>query len=297
MKFRSAIAGACALAVLSAVPVAQAQKRLDAYETAKEAYIYAFPMIAGYKAMYQFSVDKTSSQYKGGFNQIYNTAQVFTPKDTAIVTPNSDTPYSMIQMDLRAEPIVFCVPEIEKNRYYSVQLTDMYAFNYGYVGTRATGNGAGCYMIAGPGWSGEKPEGIAKAFASETQFGLVIFRTQLFNAADIDNVKKIQAGYKVMPLSMFLGKPAPPPAPPIDFPEFTDDAFKLKAFDYLNFLLQFAPEVAAEKDLRAKFATIGIVPGKPFAMPAVGEGKVATELGIKEGFEAIQKRRNETRQA
>ena len=293
MKFRSAIAGACALAVLSAVPVAQAQKRLDAYETAKEAYIYAFPMIAGYKAMYQFSVDKTSSQYKGGFNQIHNTAQVFTPKDTAIVTPNSDTPYSMIQMDLRAEPIVFCVPEIEKNRYYSVQLTDMYAFNYGYVGTRATGNGAGCYMIAGPGWSGEKPEGIAKAFASETQFGLVIFRTQLFNAADIDNVKKIQAGYKVMPLSMFLGKPAPPPAPPIDFPEFTDDAFKLKAFDYLNFLLQFAPEVAAEKDLRAKFATIGIVPGKPFAMPTVGEGKVATELGIKEGFEAIQKRRNE----
>ncbi len=293
MKFRSAVAGACALAVLSAVPVAQAQKRLDAYETAKEAYIYAFPMIAGYKAMYQFSVDKTSSQYKGGFNQIHNTAQVFTPKDTAIVTPNSDTPYSMIQMDLRAEPIVFCVPEIEKDRYYSVQLTDMYAFNYGYVGTRATGNGAGCYMIAGPGWSGEKPEGIAKAFASETQFGLVIFRTQLFNAADIDNVKKIQAGYKVMPLSMFLGKPAPPPAPPIDFPKFTDDAFKLKAFDYLNFLLQFAPEVPAEKDLRAKFATIGIVPGKPFTMPAVGEGKVATELGIKEGFEAIQKRRNE----
>ena len=151
MKFRSAIAGAGALAFLSAVPVAQAQKRLDAYETAKEAYIYAFPMIAGYKAMYQFSVDKTSSQYKGGFNQIHNTAQVFTPKDTAIVTPNSDTPYSMIQMDLRAEPIVFCVPEIEKGRYYSVQLTDMYAFNYGYVGTRATGNGAGCYMIAGPG--------------------------------------------------------------------------------------------------------------------------------------------------
>ena len=220
MKFRSAIAGACALAVLSAVPVAQAQKRLEAYETAKEAYIYAFPMIAGYKAMYQFSVDKTSSQYKGGFNQIYNTAQVFTPKDTAIVTPNSDTPYSMIQMDLRAEPIVFCVPEIEKNRYYSVQLTDMYAFNYGYVGTRATGNGAGCYMIAGPGWSGEKPEGIAKAFASETQFGLVIFRTQLFNAADIDNVKKIQAGYKVMPLSMFLGKPAPPPPRRSTFPSY-----------------------------------------------------------------------------
>ena len=119
-------------------------------ETAEEAYIYAFPMIAAYKAMYQFTIDKSSDQYKTGFNQIWNDAHVFTPKDTAIVTPNSDTPYSMLQADLRAEPIMLCVPEIEKDRYYSVQLCDMYSCNYGYIGSRATGNGAGCYMIAGP---------------------------------------------------------------------------------------------------------------------------------------------------
>jgi hypothetical protein len=90
---------------------------------------------------------------------------VFTPKDTAIVTPNSDTPYSMLQVDLRAEPIVFCVPKVEKGRYYSVQLTDMYSFNYGYVGSRATGNDASCYMIAGPDWKDENPAGIKKTFA------------------------------------------------------------------------------------------------------------------------------------
>ena len=65
-------------------------------ETAEEAYIYAFPMIAAYKAMYQFNIDKSSDQYKTGFNQIWNDAHVFTPKDTAIVTPNSDTPYSNV---------------------------------------------------------------------------------------------------------------------------------------------------------------------------------------------------------
>ena len=64
----------------------------------------------------------------------------------------------MVQADLRAEPIVLCVPEIEKDRYYSVQLCDMYSCTYGYTGSRATGNGAGCYMVAGPDWSGEKPE-------------------------------------------------------------------------------------------------------------------------------------------
>src|SRR6266436_488834 len=66
--------------------------RVEAYEISKQAYIYAFPMIAGYKAMNEFNIDKTNSQYKGPFNTIISAANVFTPKDTAIVTPNSDTP-------------------------------------------------------------------------------------------------------------------------------------------------------------------------------------------------------------
>ena len=107
-------------------------------------------MVMNYGVMYEYVIDKSSSQYKAPFNQIYNTARVFTPKDTAIVTPNSDTPYSFIWMDLRAEPLVFSVPEIEKGRYFSVQLFDLYTFNYGYIGSRATGNGAGMYLVAGP---------------------------------------------------------------------------------------------------------------------------------------------------
>ena len=74
----------------------------------KQAYIYGFPMIAAYKAMHEFNIDKRNEQYKGPFNTIVSDARVFTPKDTAIVTPNSDTPYSMLQADLRAEPMVVC---------------------------------------------------------------------------------------------------------------------------------------------------------------------------------------------
>src|SRR5215831_15311070 len=169
----------------------------------QKAYIYAFPMIANYKAMYEFFIDKSSSQYKGPFNTIISDSHVFTPKDTAVVTPNADTPYSMLQADLRAEPIVFCVPDIEKSRYYSVQLIDMYTFNYGYVGSRATGNDAGCYMVAGPNWKGETPKGIKKVFRSETPFSAAAYRTQLFGPSDIDNVRKVQAGYKVQILSQF----------------------------------------------------------------------------------------------
>src|SRR5208283_88431 len=78
-------------------PASEAVSHKDDYQ---QAYVYAFPMIAAYKAMYQFNIDKSNSQYKAGFNQIWNDSSVFTPKDTAIVTPNSDTPYSMLQVDL-----------------------------------------------------------------------------------------------------------------------------------------------------------------------------------------------------
>ena len=262
---------------------------------AEEAYIYGFPMVAGYKAMYEFNVDTTSPQYKTGFNQIWNDSKTFTPKDTAIVTPNSDTPYSMVQADLRAEPIVLCVPAVEKGRYYSVQLTDMYSFNYGYIGSRATGNDPGCYMIAGPDWSGETPPGIAKVFNSETQFSLVIYRTQLFNAADIDNVKKIQAGYTVQPLSAFLKQPAPAAAPAIDFPKFVgDDPFKTDFPAFLDFLLQFAPATgpsAADAPLREKLASIGIGPGKKFDFKDLSlEHKAEIVLGMKAGNDAVEKK-------
>src|SRR5215467_14247899 len=179
-----------ALAMLTTVPCF-AEEKLSAPETkqiAEEAFIYGFPMVMNYAVFYEYFVNKSGPEFKAPPNQLYNTARVYTPKDTAIVTPNSDTPYSFVAMDLRAEPFVVCNPEIEKGRYFSVQLVDMYTFNYGYMGSRTTGNGAGCYMIAGPSWKGEKPKGIAKMFRSETDFSFAIIRTQLFDPADLENV-------------------------------------------------------------------------------------------------------------
>src|SRR6202030_4338517 len=271
-------------------PVREAVSNKDVYQ---EAYIYGFPMIAAYKALYQFNVDKTNSQYKGPFNTVLNEARVFTYKDTSIVTPNSDTPYSLVQMDLRAEPIVLCVPKVEKGRYYTFEIADLYSQNYAYIGSRATGNDPGCYMVSGPGWSGTTPAGIKKVFPSETQFSLAVIRTQLFNPNDMENVKKIQAGYKAQTLSAFTHQPAPPAQPLPDFPKFTDDAFKLDFPKYLNFLLQFCPTPPEETALRAKFATVGIEPGKPFDLAKLSEvQKGELGLAVKEGYEAIEKQRD-----
>ncbi|HQR77776.1 MAG TPA: DUF1214 domain-containing protein, partial [Burkholderiaceae bacterium] len=125
-------------------------------------------------------------------------------------------------------------------------------------------------------------------------FSFIIYRTQLFNPADIDNVKKIQAGYKVQPLSAFLGQPAPAAAPAIDFPKFVgEDPFKTEFPAFLDFLLQFAPAIgpaAADAPLRAKFASIGIGPGKTFDFKDLSlEQKAAFGLAIKQAFEKIDK--------
>jgi hypothetical protein len=123
---------------------------LKAKDIAEAGYIYGLPIVMNYAVMYEYAIDRNSGQFKAPFNQIKNEPNVFTYKDTAIPTPNSDTPYSFCWMDLRAEPIILSVPAIDPKRYYSVMLCDGNTYNYGYIGTRATGSDAGDYMVVGP---------------------------------------------------------------------------------------------------------------------------------------------------
>ncbi len=257
---------------------------------AEEAFIYGLPIVMNYAVMNEFCVDKNSGQYKAPFNKVFNETRVFTYKDTAVVTPNADTPYSMIWLDLRAEPMVISVPAVPEERYYSVQLIDGNTYNYGYIGSRATGNDAGSYLVVGPVWKGDKPAGIKKVFESTTPFALTVIRTQLFNADDMPHVIKVQAGYKAQPLSAFLKQPAPPAAPKIDFLPATTQGIKENFYAYLDAALDFVPVRPENKDIRAKLASIGIGPGKTFDFKELSlEHKAAVLLAMKEGDSKVKK--------
>ena len=255
---------------------------------AEDGFVYGLPIVMNYAVLYDFVIDKNSGQYKAPFNEMWNDHQVFTYKDTAVPTPNSDTPYSMLSLDLRAEPMVISVPAVDKRRYYSVQLCDGNTYNYGYIGSRATGSDAGAYLVAGPRWQGETPAGIKKVFRSSTDFSLVIFRTQLFGPSDMSNVEKVQSGYAAQPLSAFLKQPAPAAAPAVAFPKIDKDLVKTEFFEYLDFALQFAPPADNEKEIRARLATIGIGPGKKFDFKQLSaEHKAAILIGMKEGSKKV----------
>ncbi len=182
------------------------------------------------------------------------------------------------------------VPAVEKERYYSVQFIDGNTYNYGYIGSRATGIEPGHYLVVGPDWKGETPAGIKQVFHSTTPFGLTVIRTQLFNADDMPNVVKVQAGYKAQPLSTFLKQPAPPAAPKIDFVPATTAGIKANFYEYLDAALQFVPVSPQDKEIRAKLATIGIGPGKTFEFKDLSlEHKAAILLAMKEGDEKVDK--------
>ncbi len=228
----------------------------EARAIAKEAYIYGYPMVDSYRIQYAYFVDRTNPEYKTPWNEIRNFARVFTPEDKAVQTPNSDTPYSFLGMDLRTEPVVLIVPPVEKDRYFSIQLIDAYTHNFDYIGSRTTGNDGGNFLVVGPNWDGPTPKGVKKVIRSETELVLAPYRTQLFNPGDIENVMKVQAGYKVQPLSKFLGLPAPEAAPAIEFIKpLTPDEQKssLEFFEYPQF------HVAVLSDPSDREATYGKV--------------------------------------
>jgi hypothetical protein len=122
---------------------------------------------------------------------------------------------------------------------------------------------------------------------SETDLAFVLYRTQLFGGDDLDAVKKIQAQYKVQPLSRFATT-TPPPTSTVEFVEpLPAEAQKTSPefFGILNFLLQFAPTHPGETDLMQRFARAGIGAGKPFDVAALTPAQLqAVQQGMADAW-------------
>jgi len=156
---------------LSLLACNQKQEKVSPEEAktiAEEAYIYAYPILDNYKTMFLLSIWEESPAYEAPMNVLLNKAELSGPESTTVVRPNNDTYYTQAILDLQREPMVISVPAIPDQRYYSFQLIDTYTHNFDYIGTRKTGFDAGHYLIAGPAWEGEKPEGIHKVIQTES---------------------------------------------------------------------------------------------------------------------------------
>jgi len=255
----------------------------EAKAIAKEAYIFTYPLVMMYRTMYLQAIDTRSKSYSGGFGKWLHLG-TSSPKDTDIVSPNNDSPYSYAWVDLRAEPWVVTLPKIERSRFYTSQWDDLWGFVIGNAGSVDDGNDGVSVLLASPTWKGTLPKGVKRVIQGDSSFLGTLTRTQLIEPKDLSNVERIQREYKLQPLSAYLGKPSPGPAPSIQWKPWQEGAETTDEFwAYVNFLLSFTTPSPQDKPVQDRMARIGLGAGKIWDSAALGDDvRAAIAAGMKD---------------
>ncbi len=200
---RSVLLGFSAAAVLAAAAPAGAaagtlnfgstpdQQRAAGVAMGKEAYTYGFPLN-------EFNlIRKADLQLSAPLNVLANAQQLATPAAQGVVAPNTDTLYSLAQLDLGKGPVVLKVPKMN-GRYWTFEFVEPYTNVVGYIGSRLNGFAGGTWALQ---WSGAKstkplPKGV-KVFKSSARRLWVIGRTLVSGKQDEAKAKKLMAQYRL----------------------------------------------------------------------------------------------------
>jgi hypothetical protein len=266
---------------LSLCPVlslaAQAQSAIteqEAQSIARDAYIYFYSLVTMDVTRKQLTNVEPGKGVGAPMNALFSFPAFPTADMRQVVRPNFDTLYTVGYLDLTKEPMVVSVPDTG-GRYYLLPMLDMWTDVFASPGWRTTGTQAGNFLITPRGWNGTVPTGFAQIEAP-TPYVWIIGRTKTDGPPDYDAVHKIQAGYKIAPLSEW-GKPPKPVEvkidPSIDMktpPKIQVDT--MKGGDYFTYaaeLLKLQPPHLTDEPIIAQMRRIGIEPGKSFDMSKV----------------------------
>jgi hypothetical protein len=262
----------------------------DAKAAAKAAYIFTYPAVMYYRTMYLQAIDAKSSSYSGGFGKWLHLG-ASTPQDIDIVSPNNDTPYSYAWVDLRAEPWVLTMPKIDMTRFYTSQWDDLWGFVLDNAGSVEDGNDGVSVLLASPTWNGDLPDSVKRIVRGDSEFLGSLTRTQLIDSDELTNVESIQKEYKLEPLSSLLGKPAPAPAPDIDWLPWKEGLENTDDFwTYANFVMSLTTPNLQDKPVLDKIAEIGVVAGKSWDASSFEKDVVdGIRAGVKEALADLKK--------
>ena len=246
----------------------------EAQSIARDAYIYFYPLVTMDVTRKQLTNVEPGKGIGAPMNMLFS-VPTFPPADMRqVVRPNFDTLYSFGYADLTKEPVVVSVPDTG-GRYYLLPLLDMWTDVFASPGWRTTGTQAGNFLVTPRGWSGIVPAGFTQIEAP-TPYVWIIGRTKTDGPADYDAVHKIQAGYKITPLSEWGKTPKPVEAkidPSIDMktpPKIQVDTMKGGSyFAYAAELLKLQPPHLTDQPIVAQMKRIGIEPGKSFDISRV----------------------------
>jgi len=241
-----------------------------AHAIGMDAYVYFYSLLSMDVTRKQFTNIEAGKEFgKGPMNMFVNIPE-YPPADfKGVVRPNFDTLYSVAWLDLTKEPMIVSAPDTD-GRYYLLPMLDMWSDVFASPGWRTTGTKAGNFLVTPPGWTGTVPEGMTELKAP-TPYLWTIGRTKTDGVADYEAVHKIQAGYKVTPLSQWGKTVTLPPVkidPTVDMktpPKIQVDTMSAaKYFAYAAELMKVNPPHATDQPIIARMKDIGIEVGKSF---------------------------------
>lgn len=234
-----------------------------AYTLGVQAYVFGFPWVYLPELRYQWVTQPRDPKWVpyAALNQFWNAQQLANADYRDGGSPNNDTMYSIAWLDLRREPVILSHPDMGE-RYFVFEFGQMSSDNFAYVGKRTTGGKAGHFAIVGPGWKGQLPEGVKPLDPSPTPFALVLGRTLVDGPADVPNVRKLQAQYKLTPLSLW-GKPdAKVPESRNVWKPYDPKTDPLADWKTMNKAMAENRPSAKHELLLKQFAAIGVGPGQ-----------------------------------
>ncbi len=277
---RSALFALAVSSLLLPGPAAAASISADeAHAIGVDAYLYFYSLVTMDVTRRQLTNQEPGPGSLGGpMNRFANIPAFPTADMRAVVRPNFDTLYSSGWLDLTKEPMVVSVPDTG-GRYYLLPMLDMWTDVFASPGWRTTGTSAQNFLVTPPGWSGTVPAGFTQIKAP-TPYVWIIGRTKTDGPADYDAVHRIQAGFKITPLSQWGKEPVPPEIridPSVDMktpPKTQVDTMPAgKFFAYAAELLKLHPPHITDEPIIARLKRIGFEPGESFdldkADPAV----------------------------
>ncbi len=247
-------------------------------EVGEELYLWTLPIMRSHEAISRLALHPDSGAFLAAPNELMRPGGLLDANFDAIPEVSSDILYVGAALDLRAEPQVFTFPSAA-DRYHAFQFTDLFGYNFAYVGTRATGGEGGMYVVAGPDWKGDIPEG-ATLLRSETYLLMMVGRVMVDSRDDIAAAQRTLDQVTLLPLSKYLGQPAPPP-PAEPLPVYHREALGLDYIDQLNALLALTQPQPDDEERLRRFAVVGVSPGAEFDRDSLGPG---TENALNAGL-------------
>lgn len=286
----------CLGAIAATISMAQAQQPTspqDAREIAREAYIYAYPLVLMEITRRVGTNVAEPTGLNAPINQLAHAREFPDPSFTMVVRPNADTLYTALTYDVSKEPLVLSVPD-SGGRYYLLPWLDYWADVFASPGKRTTGTAAQTIGIVGPGWQGSLPTGV-REYRSPTASGLLIGRSQTNGKADYAAVHAFQDGMQAVPLSAY-GKAYTPPKGKVDPNQDTsappDQVERMDAATYFGMfaeLLKENPPHANDYPILDRIRRIGMEPGRSFSLAsAPKEVQAALDAAPKQALAQIK---------